>query len=136
MDKKNRPAAEAIGAYKKARTIALLSLSAPVLAWAQESRVTLGDILEGFREFLRLLLPLAVGASLMVFVWGMALFVLRSENEEEQKKGRQIMVWGVVVLFLSVALWGVVEIFMVTFGLQPGEPCPPPQIINGEISTC
>ncbi len=114
----------------------LLAALLPIRAYAQESRTTLGDILDGFREVLRLLLPLAIGASLMVFVWGLAVFILRSDNEEAQKKGRRVMVWGVVVLFLSVALWGVVEILMVTFGLQPGAPCPPPQIINGKISTC
>lgn len=110
-------------------------LLAPGIATAQ----TIDAILVSFAGFLLLLFPLVVALSLFVFLAGMARFIYESGDEEGRKRGRQVMIWGVVGLFISVTLWGIVAVFQGAFGLNPDESCGPPQLNpapGAPVTTC
>lgn len=64
------------------------------------------------------LITLLMAAALAYFIWGVALFILNSQDEEARKKGKSMMVWGVIGLFLMVSVFGILSVALGTFGLQ------------------
>jgi len=66
-------------------------------------------------------LPIVVALGLLAFFYGLALFIFKSGDPEEQKKGRSIMIWGVVALFVMVSVWGLVRFVGSAFGIQQGQ---------------
>lgn len=60
-------------------------------------------------DLVRIAIPVLVGVALLVFFWGLVRFIFRAGNEEERKKGRQVMLWGIVALFVMVSIWGIVQ---------------------------
>ena len=95
-------------------------LSAPILAFAQVGRQprTLVDLINQFVEILSALIPFLFGIALIGFLWGVAQFILQSDNEEKRREGRQIMMWGIIGLFVMVAVWGLVALIGGTFGIR------------------
>ena len=61
-----------------------------------------------------------IGLAVLYFLWGVAQFILAAGNEEKVKEGRATMLWGIITLFVMVALWGLVAIVLDTFGLYDG----------------
>jgi len=61
------------------------------------------------------LIPIMVGIALLLFIWGVIQFIGSSGNAEKAQSGRQFMLWGVVALFVMVAVWGLVQFTRDTF---------------------
>ena len=45
----------------------------------------------------------------------MAKFILAAGSEEGRKEGRNIMIWGIIALFVIVSVWGLVQVLNNTF---------------------
>ena len=62
-----------------------------------------------------------IGA-LCIFVFGIFQFIRGADNEEERRKGQKHMMWGIVGLFIMVAVFGIIRIiinFVGTTGKVP-----------------
>lgn len=46
----------------------------------------------------------------IVFFWGMVIFLTKSDNPEERKKGKRLMIWGIVGLAVIATAWGIVKV--------------------------
>lgn len=53
--------------------------------------------------------------ALLVFLWGLARFIMYANNEDKKKEGKTIMVWGIVALFVMVSISGIIRILDNTF---------------------
>ena len=100
---------------------ALLPISylLPVLAFAQDSSV--GGVVDLIRDLINAATPIVVALALLYFFWGLANYILASGNEVDKEKGRNMMIWGVVALFVMVSVWGVVGLLGDTLGVEQGE---------------
>ncbi len=79
----------------------------PALALAQTPNLTYAtSLLTSLKGLVNTALPLVVGLALLGFFWGLAKFIF--SGGEEKDKGRTMMIWGVVALFVMVAVWGLV----------------------------
>ncbi len=67
------------------------------------------DLILSVGRLVEILLPLVVALALLFFFWGLAKFVLEAGNEIEKQKGKDLMIWGVVALFVMVSVWGIVD---------------------------
>ncbi len=104
---------------------------APVVAFAQAFDSTCGDygapgvggnignILCTIGRILNSLIPLFVILGLVYFVWGVISYVVASD-EEAKTTGRDRMIYGIIGLAVIVAVWGLVNILINTFGLKSG----------------
>lgn len=63
-------------------------------------------------------IPLLMTLAVAFFVWGVTQYVLNPASSEEREKGQQYMIWGILGLFVIVAVWGLVAILTNTFGIQ------------------
>ncbi len=68
------------------------------------------------------LIPLVFSLAVVVFLWGVVQFVINPENEDKKKKGKDIMIWGIIGLFVMISVWGLVAILGNTFGVRNAIP--------------
>jgi len=80
-------------------------LLAPSFAFAQAlSNVT--KLVKSIGNIIQLLIPITAALALLYFFWGLAKFILNSDDAEKRADGKHIMIWGVVALFVIVSVWG------------------------------
>ncbi len=102
-------------AYAGALTVALAAV-VPGVAFAQ---TTLATIISRVGVMLSLLIPIIITLAVVIFFWGLAIFLLKADEEKE--KGRSIMLYGILTLFVMIAVWGLVELIANTLGVTPTE---------------
>lgn len=94
-------------------------LLSPLLASAQ----TLGNIttlLNSIQNLVRLALPLVVGLALLGFFWGLMKFIFAAGSDDAKEEGKNIMIYGIIALFVMVAVWGLVGFIGSALGIQTG----------------
>jgi len=65
----------------------------------------------------RFLLSIAISLGLVYFVWGVVQYVLSADSAEERKKSKQVMLWGILSLFVIVSVWGLVGFMRTVLGI-------------------
>jgi hypothetical protein len=60
-------------------------------------------------------IPFLVGLALVLFIAGVLKFVSAGDNEEKRQGGRQMMLFGIIALFVMLSVWGFVNILSNTF---------------------
>ncbi|MBX9765256.1 hypothetical protein K2X83_01300 [Patescibacteria group bacterium] len=96
--------------------ITIAGISAFVFAPVFVSAQTLGQAISSFGDIIGLLTPIIVALALMAFFWGLAMYVLNFSGEDkDKKKGRDMMVYGILVLFVMVSVWGLVNLLQQQF---------------------
>lgn len=70
-----------------------------------------------FQEFadivlniLSLAAPLVIFISFIIFFWGLAVFILKSNDEKKRAEGKVLMTWGIIALFVAISIWALVNI--------------------------
>ncbi len=65
----------------------------------------------------RTIIPLTVALALLIFLWGVLLYIKNSEDVEKREEGRQFMLFGIIGLAVMVSVWGLVQILTNTLGV-------------------
>ncbi len=100
---------------------------APVVAFAQVNaqapgcvgKIGIPNIICRIGGLLNLIIPIVIALGLVYFVWGIISYVIASD-EEAKTTGRDRMIYGIIGLAVIVAVWGLVNILLNTFGVGPG----------------
>jgi hypothetical protein len=53
------------------------------------------------------LITFLFAAAILVFLWGVADFIRHGDSDEGREKGKQHMVWGIIGIFLMMAVFAV-----------------------------
>lgn len=91
-----------------------LAFFAPLFALAQTGiGSNLGNYITSIMQFINtVLVPLVFALAFLAFLWGMfKTFILGGDNEEEQAKGKQLMMYSIAGFVVMVSLWGIVNFF-------------------------
>lgn len=93
----------------------------PVISFAQSCNISNARDFKGLVTilitcFLNPIAALLVGVAVLVFIYGVSKFV-QSEGDDKQA-GKELMIWGVIGIFVIVSLWGLVNILENTFTLD------------------
>jgi len=67
-----------------------------------------------------------VGIALVVFIWGVLRYIGKAGDEAEREKARQLIIWGIVGIFVMVSVWGLVGVLTGSFDWNTANP-PTPQ---------
>lgn len=89
---------------------------APFLAFAE----TLGGILNIIGQLISAATPIVVALALIFFFWGLAQFIYNSGDTEKRGQAIQIMIYGIIALFIMVSIWGIIGVLQTTFNIQGG----------------
>lgn len=99
---------------KKIALLGIYLLPAVVLAQgaSQYSRLVtdLLNIVQG-------LIPVAFAAAVLFFFWGLAKYILAAGDEAAKVAGKNIMIWGVIALFVMASIWGLIALMQSIFGV-------------------
>lgn len=112
---------------KKASLFLILStLFLPQFAYAQQTFADLIYSFVGIDSIADRLVTLLVGVGLVVFIWGVIRYMTAGADNEQMRRGRKLMLWGIIGLFVMVSMWGLVNIVRDTFfpNLQNNPPNP------------
>jgi hypothetical protein len=60
-------------------------------------------------------IPFLIGLALILFLAGIVKFVSSGDNEEARQGGRNMMLFGIISLFVMVSVWGFVNILSRSF---------------------
>ncbi|MBI2610199.1 hypothetical protein HYW53_03410 [Candidatus Giovannonibacteria bacterium] len=55
-------------------------------------------------------IPILFLIATIVFLWGVVLYITAAGSEDKNKKGHKYIIWGLVGLFVMVAVWGLVRL--------------------------
>ncbi|MBX4195396.1 hypothetical protein KW796_00320 [Candidatus Parcubacteria bacterium] len=88
---------------------------------------TFAELIEVFLRLIGLLLPLLIALAFLVFVWGIAKFIARSEDSKSHEEGKSLIKWGLVGLFVMLSFMGIIRLFYEDIGFSRfGLPLLPP----------
>jgi hypothetical protein len=76
------------------------------------------NIVQALGRIVGLLIPILVGVAVIVFFWGLVKYI-RSSGEGHAE-GRNIMIAGLISLFVMVSLWGVIAFAGDALGITAG----------------
>jgi hypothetical protein len=79
----------------------------PIVAYAAPA--TFAGLMEMIVGWVSVAVPVIVGLALFAFLYGLALFLKNSGDSKQHGEGATIMTYGIISLFVIVALWGLVE---------------------------
>jgi hypothetical protein len=102
---------------KVARILPFGASALPVLALAQNVDLTyLSDAVAQIGALVNLLVPLVIAIGLLLFIWGLVTYIAASGDEAAKEEGKRKMIWGIIALFVIVAVWGIVQILVTLTG--------------------
>ena len=110
---------------KKTAILSTALFALPFVAFAQTTN--LQGLISKAGLLLNELIPLLMAAALVVFFWGLVQYI-RSSGEGEHAVGRNIMIAGIVSLFVMVSVWGLVRFLQSTLGINGGASITPPSV--------
>lgn len=62
-------------------------------------------------DILNAIIPLIFGVAIVLFLWGIAkAYFLSGDDSDSRKEGRNLIIWGVIALFIMIAFWGFVNL--------------------------
>lgn len=77
------------------------------------------DLTEIIRLFVRIglkLIPFLGAVAFLIFVWGIARFIKSAGSEKEIKDSKNIIIWGIVGLFILITIWGIIAFLQSELG--------------------
>ena len=86
------------------------------------SAATVGSVLKVFSDTINAVIPIILALAVLYFFWGLAKYVLNSANEDAKEEGRNIMIWGIIALFVMVSVWGLIALLQDTFDVDSQSP--------------
>jgi heme/copper-type cytochrome/quinol oxidase subunit 2 len=78
---------------------------------------TFYDIMDYLNIMLRTINPILFSIVFIVFFWGLSKFILHSDNEQEISKGKNYMIWGILVLFILISFRAIISFITGDLGL-------------------
>lgn len=70
------------------------------------------------------LIVLVAALSLFVFFKGLTVFISKSGDEKSHKDGKNLMIWGIIALFVMVSFLGIIQLVQKDLGLSDGKKLP------------
>jgi hypothetical protein len=106
---------------KKALTAATL-FALPLIASAQTPS-NLTTLISFVGDTLNRIIPLLIAGAVIFFFWGLIQYI-----RKPGKGGKEIMIAGLLALFVMVSFWGIIRLMQNTLGVSGAVPVTIPQV--------
>jgi hypothetical protein len=83
---------------------------------------TFADIIDLAIQYMRLIIPLLMGAAVVIFLFGVLKYIGSASEVESREEGRRFMVYGIIGLAVMTSVYGLVAFVTNTLGLPTGAP--------------
>lgn len=92
----------------------------PVLVLAQTTDDAF-SLLELVTKVLNAIVPVLIAFAVVWFLWGVFSYMF-TDDEEKKGKAKEMMIYGIIGLFIMVSVWGLVNILGGTLDLDTAVP--------------
>ncbi len=103
-----------------------LAFALPAIASAQVAGNNLQSLIRFVGDVLNMLIPIMIALALVAFFWGLVRYVWSGGESHDQ--GRNVMIAGLVALFVMVSVWGIIRLAQNTLGINSGGALPAPSV--------
>ncbi|OGG60051.1 hypothetical protein A3C86_03165 [Candidatus Kaiserbacteria bacterium RIFCSPHIGHO2_02_FULL_49_16] len=118
--------------FMRTRTIGIsaLAFAAIALPFIAIAQVTVESTLDRVLGILNMAMFLFITIAIVVFFWGLITYLGNIGGEDAAKKGIQLMLWGIIALFVMVSVWGIIRLLQNTFGVGGNQTAIPVSTFN------
>lgn len=78
--------------------------------------MTLEKLIQMFIDLGLKMIPFLGAVAFFLFVFGVGKFIRAAGNEKELKDSKNLLIWGLVGLFVLTTVWGIMVFFRGEFG--------------------
>ncbi|HET8574872.1 MAG TPA: hypothetical protein VFM02_01720 [Candidatus Paceibacterota bacterium] len=78
----------------------------------------ISSLLYSAGSILQTIIALLIALTVLFFFYGIVRFMFAAGNEESRKQGINLMIYGIIALFVMVSLWGLVFVLQDTFNVN------------------
>jgi hypothetical protein len=78
--------------------------------------------------------PIVVALALLGFFWGLAMYIFSAGDEKKRSQGRNIMIWGILALFIMLSVFGIIATLQSTLGLTQTQTIPIPTVSPDSVT--
>ena len=96
--------------------IGLISFALPAIAFGQQLQ-NINLLVTSATNILNKLVPFAIGLGLVVFLFGIVRYVTAGAGEDKAA-ARNLMIYGIIALFVMVSVWGLVNFIGSSLGIN------------------
>ncbi|PCI29709.1 hypothetical protein COB52_02225 [Candidatus Kaiserbacteria bacterium] len=107
---------------------ALILTGVAVMVPTTASAVTLGNTINTFSGIINGIIPIILALAVLYFFWGLANYILKSDDSEGRSKAINTMFMGIIAIFVMVSIWGIIRILQETFEVTGSSPIIPKEI--------
>jgi len=100
----------------------ILITAFPALLLASTPANTFTGLICQAKDAILYVVPFILTIAVVLFLIGLVKYVGNGDNEEKRTEGTKLMVYGVIGLFVIVAVWSLVSIVVGTFGFSVAIP--------------
>jgi hypothetical protein len=104
---------------KKTALITSLLFALPFVASAQQLTPVF-NLINAVSVILNRLIPLLIALALVAFFYGLVRYIYKGSGENAAREGRQIMIAGLIALFVMVSVWGIIRLAQGALDVQGG----------------
>lgn len=91
-----------------------LALLTPFFA----SAASVGSFIDALTSLFASFIPITMGLAVLAFFWGLVKFINHADDEKAVEEGKMLMVYGMIAIFIMVALWAIIGWLQAQFGLD------------------
>lgn len=96
--------------------VGVIMSSMPLSVFAEGDGII--GIITVFSKILGVLIPVLVSLAVVYFMWGVIQYLLVG-NEEKKKKAKEVIISGLIGLFIIVSFWGIIKVISNTIDVGP-----------------
>ncbi len=104
------------------------AIALPFIAFAQN----IADIIVQVEGIINAIIPFIIGLAVLVIIWGVFGYITGAGDEEKRGEAKQYIIWGIIGVFVMLSIWGLVNVVVSSFALNPNRP-PSPQVGAGTV---
>jgi hypothetical protein len=113
---------------KKFAYLSALLLALPLAASAQTLQ-PLANLIGAIARLVGALVPILITLALVAFFWGLIRYLWKGGDKASVANSKQLMIWGLVSLFVMVSVWGIVRLAQDALGVNPNAGATSPQVL-------
>jgi len=77
--------------------------------------MTFAGLVDTIIDLLDSLVSLLIGGAMIIFFIGIIKYVYRAPNSKARQYGKDMIVWGLLAIFVMVSVWGILRLARESF---------------------
>ncbi|MDO8521140.1 MAG: hypothetical protein Q7S52_03425 [bacterium] len=92
-------------------------LLGPTVAFAQ-ALSQFQNLVTSIGQIVDMLVPILITLAVVMFFWGLVKYIANASDETAKEAGKSLMIWGLIAIFIMVALWAILGFVSTQLGIE------------------